>query len=149
MSHLSPANPPPHDFAGLRRSLALAWPRHTGHTPLVKDSNSVVWWRKPSAMRACVLLAYAVRTYVTYINDHGFLIIRCVRSPGAIASCRGQEDYCSVPNPTKKNNPQEIGRYGHFGPSLGPIFLKLIVFWTGEYKYAKPNQYWNMANNCC
>ena len=31
MSHLYPANPPPHDFAGLRRSLALALPRQTGH----------------------------------------------------------------------------------------------------------------------
>ena len=28
---MHPANPPPHDFAGLRRGLALAWPHHTGH----------------------------------------------------------------------------------------------------------------------
>ena len=31
MLHLHPATPPPHDLAGLRRSLALVWPRHTGH----------------------------------------------------------------------------------------------------------------------
>ena len=31
MLHLHPANPPPHDLAGLRRSLALAGPPHAGH----------------------------------------------------------------------------------------------------------------------
>ena len=128
MLHLHPANHPPQDFAGLRRSLALAWPRHTGHTPLVKDSNSVVWWRKPSAMRACVLLAYAVRTYVTYINDHGFLIIRCVRSPGAIASCRGQEDYCSVPNPTKKKQSPRNWKIWALWSEFGSYFFEADCF---------------------
>ena len=33
--------------------------------PLVRDGNSLVWCRKPSAMRACLLLADAVCTYVT------------------------------------------------------------------------------------
>ena len=32
MLNLHPANPPPHDFAGLRRGLELVWPRPTGHT---------------------------------------------------------------------------------------------------------------------
>ena len=36
MLHLHPANPPPHDFAGLRRGLASAWPRHRG-LPFVRD----------------------------------------------------------------------------------------------------------------
>ena len=34
--------------------------------PLVRDdSKSLVWWYKPSAMRVYILLADAVRTYVT------------------------------------------------------------------------------------
>ena len=42
MLHLHPAYPPPHYFAGLRRGLASAWPRHKG-LPLVRDScNGVV-----------------------------------------------------------------------------------------------------------
>ena len=31
MLYMHPADPPPHDFAGLHCSLALACPRHTGH----------------------------------------------------------------------------------------------------------------------
>ena len=42
MLHLHSANPPPHDFAGLRRGLASAWPRQKG-LPFVRDSyNGVV-----------------------------------------------------------------------------------------------------------
>ena len=57
MLHLHPANPPPNDFAGLRRGFTLAWRRHTGHAFPDIPQEPMLVWRKPSGKRAGLFLA--------------------------------------------------------------------------------------------
>ena len=77
MLHLHDANPPPHDFAGLRRGLALAWPRHTGQ-PVVRQQLGV-------AQTICHASLPPLCTYqVRDVDDAGFLLTRCVHSPRVI-----------------------------------------------------------------
>ena len=70
----------------------------------------------------------ALGAYIRDADDAGFLLRRCVHSPGAIAGCAGQQNYFSVPNPKSKPN-MKNGKYERFGPILGPVGWKFIVFW--------------------
>ena len=95
---LHPANPPRHDFTGLGDGLALAWPRHTGHA----FGESLVW-RKPSAMRACLLLAAALRcAYIRDVDNAGFLLMRCAHLPGTTRALLAK---IIVPFRTQTNKP--------------------------------------------
>ena len=119
MLHLHPANPPPHYFAGLRRGLALAWPRHKG-LPFVRDNyNGVVCTYEASLL---------VRTYATW-NDAGFLLRRCVHSPGASAGCPGQHTYRSVPNPKKETLSKKMEEMGVLVGFWVLFFLEVDYFW--------------------
>ena len=92
MLHLQPANPPPHDFAGIRPGLTSAWPRLKG-LPFVRDSYKGV---------VCTCVPITLGAYIRDVYDAGFLLWRCVHSPGAIAGCPGQHKFCSVPDPKKQ-----------------------------------------------
>ena len=68
-------------------------------------------------------------TLGAYIRDAdaaGFLLRRCVHSPGANADCPGQHNYCSVPNP-KQQTQQKKEDMG-VGPILGPVVLEVDYF---------------------
>ena len=130
-----------HDFVGVRGSLALTWPRHMGRA-LVGCCSSLVW-RKPSAMRAGLLLAASVCcAYIYDVGDTGFLLVRCVHSPGAtrvllantiIVPFLTQE---TEPNPNKKP-PRDLGTFVRF---LEPNFFMLSFFGGSGQKITRRNQ---------
>ena len=130
-------------FAAASRWHSLA----TRAMPLARDSNSLAWC-KPSAMRACLLLADAVRTYVTEIDDAGFLLMRWVHSPGEIAGCPGQQDYCSVPNPKNQTQSPQNWKIWAFWSDFGSCFLEVDFFGGGRGNRNRPNPtiIWNFAN---
>ena len=66
--------------------------------------------------------------YIRDVDSASFLLRRCVHSPGAIAGCPGEQDYCSIPNPKKQTQSKKSGRYGRFGPISGPAFLQVDFF---------------------
>ena len=139
---LHPANPPQHDFTGLGDGLALAWLRHTGHA----FGESLVW-RKPSAMRACLLLAAALRcAYVRDVDNAGFLLMRCAHLPGTTRALLAK---IIVPFRTQKNEPnhKQNGRYGHVRPIYEAVFWKLIFSkGSGEWTSTKPCHNLKFAN---
>ena len=52
--------------------------------------------------------------FIRDVDDAGFLLRRCVHSPGGIAGCPGQQNYCPVPNPKKQTQSKKIWKIWAF-----------------------------------
>ena len=135
MLHLHPAKTPPHDFAGLRRPrVGMALP----HGPcLWSDTSSSLVWRKLSAMPCA---------YIRDVDDAGFLIMRCVHSPGTARVLLANKIVVPLQTQKTKPNPKHLWRYGHFRPIYEAVFWKLTIFGIGKKKSTKPYHNLNIAN---
>ena len=69
--------------------------------------------------------------FIRDVDDAGFLLRRCVHSPGAIAGCPGQHTYFGSKPKKADQNPKKCGRYGRFGPDVW-VVLRRTEEGTGE-----------------
>ena len=117
MLHLHPAKTPPHDFAGLwRPRVGMASP----HGPcLWRGTSSGLVSGKPSAMPCA---------YIRDVDDAGFLLTRCVHSPGTTRALLTNNIALPLQTQKAKPNPKLLRRYGHFRPIYEAVFWKLIIF---------------------
>ena len=120
MSQLHSANPPPYTATLIcqpsrRPRVDMASP----HGPCLGeitwcDANHLPC-RPP--FRCCCSIDYA-----------GFLLMRCIHSPGATRVILGNKIVLFLTQEPKPNPPKSR-RYGHIRPILEPVFWKLSFFW--------------------
>ena len=110
MWHLYPAKSPPHDFAGLRGRVALAWPRRKGHA---FDEVRVAWCGANH-------LPCDVRTYVTQM-----MLVSCCSFARVNSGSSGQQDSCFTPNPKNQTRTQLF--YDDMG-----IFVRFMKLFFGS-----------------
>ena len=77
--------------------------------------------------------------YIRDADDASFLLRRCVHSPGAIAGCPGEQNYCSVPNPEKQTHFKKKRKIWAFWADFGSCVLEIDYFWDrGNRSRANP-----------
>ena len=61
--------------------------------------------------------------YLRDVDDAAFLLRRCVIRPGQLRVVLANRVFVRFQTEKGKPNPKRIGRYGRFGPILGPVFF--------------------------
>ena len=65
--------------------------------------------------------------YIRNVDDAGFLLLRCVHSPGTTRVRLANEMVVALQAPKYKPNLKILLRYGHFRPIHEAVFWKLII----------------------